>query len=64
VTSVSFDVSITNDNIHEENETFKLIILRSSLPSRVNRGSPKEATVTIADTTSELLTVKNNGIID
>jgi len=49
VTSVSFDVPITNDNIHEGNETFKLIIIRSSLPTRVSNVSPSEATVTIVD---------------
>ena len=42
--------------IHEGNESFTLTIMNSSLPHRVSYGSPGVATVTIVDTTGELLT--------
>ena len=49
VTSVTFDVPITDDNILEGNENFTLTIDQSSLPTNVNRGDPDEAIVTIVD---------------
>ena len=50
------DIPIINDIIHEGNESFTLTIVGgSSLPSRVSRGSPRVANVTIVDTTSELI---------
>ena len=53
MTRVSFNISIINDTIHEGNEYFTLTIMGSTLPSRVTRGSPGMATVTIVDTTGE-----------
>ena len=55
VTIVSFNIIIINDTIHEGNESFTLTIMSRSLPSRVNRGRPNTATVTIVDTTGELM---------
>jgi len=49
VTSVTFGIPITDDNILEGNENFTLTIDQSSLPTNVNRGDPGEATVTIVD---------------
>ena len=49
------DIPIINDIIHEGNESFTLTIIKSSLPSRVSRGGPSMATVTIVDTTGELI---------
>ena len=48
VTRVPFNVSITEDNILEGNETFNLIIDSSSLPSKVIIANG-QATVTIVD---------------
>ena len=48
---VTFSVSITNDNIHEEPETFDLTINGSSLPGGVT--SKDRATVTIMDNDSK-----------
>ena len=49
VTRVSFNVSIVNDNIHEGNETFNLIINPSSLPSEVAVTNPNQTIVIIVD---------------
>jgi len=49
VTSVPFDVPITDDNILEGNEDFTLTIDSSLLPDGVTRGNPGSATVTIVD---------------
>ena len=57
MTNVTFDIPIINDIIHEGNESFTLTIMRSSLPSRVSRGRPNMATVTIVDTTGKLIAV-------
>ena len=57
VTRVTFNVTIIKDEIHEGNESFTLAIMNSSLLSRVNRGSPGNTTVTIVDTTGELLAI-------
>ena len=57
MTRVAFDIPITNDTIYEGNESFTLTIRGNSLPSRVSRGNPGKATVTIVDTTGELLAV-------
>ena len=48
------DIPIINDMIHEGDEFFILTIV-GSLPSRVSRGSPRVANVTIVDTTGELI---------
>jgi len=49
VTSVTFDVPITDDNILEGSEKFMLTVDQSSLPDYVFHGNPGEATVTIVD---------------
>jgi len=49
VTSVTFDVPITDDDIYEGNENFMLTINQFSLPINVNHGDPGEATVTIVN---------------
>ena len=53
MTSVTFDIPIINDMIHEGDESFTLTIVSSSLPSRVSHGSPSMTTVTIVDITGE-----------
>ena len=55
MTSVVFNISVINDTILEGNESFTLTIMNSSLPSRVNLGIPDNTTVTIVDTTGELI---------
>ena len=49
VTTVSFNIPITDDRILESDEDFNLIIDASSLPNDVTTGSPQQATVTIAE---------------
>ena len=48
MTSVPFDIPITDDVIQEGNENFMLTI-DPSLPTYVSVGDPGEATVTIVD---------------
>ena len=47
MTSVSFDIQIADDNILEDNETFTLNIVNSSLPNGITAGNPSQATVII-----------------
>ena len=54
MTGVPFDVSITNDDIMESNETFGLIIESSSAPDKVTIGNPNQSTVTIVDKDSKM----------
>ena len=51
MTSVPFDISITDDRILEGNENFMLTIDSSSLPDdgTVVVGNPGQSTVTIVD---------------
>jgi len=49
VTSVTFDIPITDDNILEGSEKFMLTIDQSSLATNVNSGIPNETTVTIVN---------------
>ena len=46
---MSFDISITDDQMFEPNETFTVSIDASSLPIDVFVGNAAEATVTIVD---------------
>ena len=46
---ITFSVSITDDNIREQSETFNLVIDESSLPSGVTSSDPNRTTVTIMD---------------
>ena len=48
-TNVSFDVTITNDNVLENNETFNLTIVGESLPNNVTVGKISQTTVTIVN---------------
>ena len=48
-TSATFNVTIINDNILENDEDFDLIIVPGSLPNGVTRGNPGRATVTITN---------------
>ena len=47
--SISFGISINDDNIFEHNENFALAINASSLPSGVYVGNHSETIVTIVD---------------
>ena len=50
MTSVPFDIPISNDTLYEGNENFVLTIDSSSLPpTGVSVGTPSQATVTIVD---------------
>ena len=57
MTSVTLDIPIINDIIHEGDESFTLTIVRDSLPNRISHGSPSKTTVTIVDTTGKSLIV-------
>ena len=46
---VSFNISITDDNILEVTEEFNLTIISNSLPTRIFNGSIKQTTVFIID---------------
>ena len=46
-TNSSFTISINDDDIFEDNESFALIIF--SLPNIITAGDPRQATVTIVD---------------
>ena len=49
MTRVPFDVTITDDNILEGNESFSLTIIHTSKPDRVTRVGDYQAEVTIVD---------------
>jgi len=53
--NVSFNISIFEDDIQDYNEIFTLTIDSRTLPNRVSRGTPSKATVTIVDTTGEII---------
>ena len=55
VTSVTFDILVTDDNKSETNEHFNLTISSSSLPATVTCAEPCNATVTIADNDGMLM---------
>ena len=48
--TVPFSIKITDDNKKEKKETFHLVIDPYSLPNRVVPVTPKNATITIVDT--------------
>ena len=50
---VTFSVAISDDIIHEQSETFNLIINESSLPSGVTSSDPNRVSVTIMDDDSK-----------
>ena len=47
MTSVLFNISVTNDDIYEGNETFNLVVNVSSLSANVTVGDVSQAMVTI-----------------
>ena len=49
MTIVQFNVSINDDDIFEDDETFNLSINLSTLPNKVIIGSPSQTTVIIVD---------------
>ena len=49
MTTASFAVIISNDNVYEESEMFDVDINSNLLPNRVSPGSISSATVTIID---------------
>ena len=53
VTTASFNIPITDDNISESNEDIQIGITISSLPSRVGVSNPGHATVTIVDSDND-----------
>ena len=55
MTEVSLNVTIINDMILENNETFKLSINSNSLPNRVTVEDPSGINVTIVDNDSKLI---------
>ena len=48
MTSVPFDIPITDDIVYEGDENF-LLTIDPSLPTGVSVGTPSQATVTIVD---------------
>ena len=56
---VTFDIPIIDDNILEENETFRVTINSDSLPLGLTLGSIYETTVTIVDDECKLNYVAN-----
>ena len=53
ITMASFNVSINDDNILENDEDFILTIMRGTLPDGVTRDGDGQATVTIVDDDGE-----------
>ena len=53
VTTASFNISITDDNISEDNEDIQIAINVSSLPSRVGVSNPGQSTVIIVNNHSK-----------
>ena len=62
MTSVPFNISITDDGILEGNEDFMLTINPSPLPTGVSVGSPDQATVTIVDVGSKQIVIVSHGL--
>ena len=56
-TSIPFNVSITDDDILEDNENFLLTVDLSSLPDNITASDPYQATVTIVDKDGKLTVV-------
>ena len=44
---MSFNITIINDTVLENDEIFQLVIVSNSLPINVTRGEIKQATVTV-----------------
>ena len=54
MTYATFNISITDDTMFEQNETFMLTIANTGLPSNVTVGYPDQATVTIINDDGKL----------
>ena len=54
MTYVTFNISIPDDTMFEQNETFMLTIANIGLPSNVTVGYPDQATVTIINDDGKL----------
>ena len=50
-----FNISITDDNVLERNESFNIFIIPELLPSDISLGNPNRTTVTIVDDDSKSL---------
>ena len=61
MTFASFDVTIINDNMPEDNENFSLTINSSSLPTGVILDAVSQTTVTIVDDDGKL--INNDDVI-
>lgn len=48
-TTASFNVTITQDSVLEDDENFNVAVDPTSLPSRVSLGVPSNVTVTIVN---------------
>ena len=50
-TRMGFDITITNDNVSEQNETFTamLAVIAGQTPARVSTGAPNPTTLEIVD---------------
>ena len=44
---MSFNITVINDTVLENDEVFQLVIVLNSLPINVMRGEIKQATVTV-----------------
>ena len=66
MTSVPFDIPITDDGVLEGNEDFMLTINPSPLPTDVSVGTPDQATVTIVDNNRKfiyIIVVETNSLL-
>ena len=61
-TSASFNVSVNNDYILEDNENFMLTINSLSLPNGITHGDLDQATVIIVDSACKLHCRNNNAL--
>ena len=65
-TSASFDISITDDGVVEDDKNFSLAITPESLPYLVSRGNPGVAIVTIVSDdgkSSVLVKIRTNSVL-
>ena len=61
-TSVSFDISITDDDLVEDDEILRLAIMPESLPYLVSRGNPGVAMITIVSDDGKSSVLVNTAI--
>ena len=58
-TSISLDITVTDDGVVEDEEIFRLAIMPESLPYLVSRGNPGVAMVTIVSDDGKLTVLVN-----